>query len=68
MSDEKITQTTRYVRAVEEVAKAARRVEEVRVKYENTMDAFIALDEFRHRLDLICAACQPASDQLSYNA
>jgi hypothetical protein len=41
MSDEDITQTTLYVRAVEAVAEAARRVEEVRVKYENTMDALM---------------------------
>ena len=38
MSDEDIKLTTTYVRAVESVAEAARRVEEVRVKYENTMD------------------------------
>jgi predicted S18 family serine protease len=41
MSDEDITQTTHYVRAVEAVAEAARRVEEVRVKYDNTMDALM---------------------------
>jgi len=41
MSDEDITQTTRYVRAVEAVAEAARKVEEVRVKYENMMDAMM---------------------------
>ena len=39
MGDEDVTQTTRYVRALEAVAEAARRVEEVRVRYENTVDA-----------------------------
>ena len=38
MSEEDVTQTTRYVRAVEAVAEAARRVEEARVKYEDTVD------------------------------
>ena len=38
MCEEDVTQTTRYVRAVEAVAEAARRVEEMRIRYDNTMD------------------------------
>jgi hypothetical protein len=38
MSEENITQGTRYFNALKDVAEAARKVEEARVHYEDTLD------------------------------
>jgi len=38
MNGEDVTQGTRYFNALREVADAARRVEHLRVQYENTLD------------------------------
>lgn len=38
MSDEDVTRTTSYFNALKAVADAARRLEEIRVRYEDTVD------------------------------
>jgi hypothetical protein len=38
MSEEDVTQGTRYFNALKDVAEAARKVEETRVRYEDTLD------------------------------